>query len=78
MPRCACGVLRQSDYVSGHVIDIRPMNEFPSTCRISASLSDMFEVARTFLRRNPLQVLRVWEAKDISGFILQMKCASVN
>jgi len=78
MPRCACGLLRQSGYVSGHVIDIRPMNEFPSTCRILASLSDMFEVVGTFLRRNPLQVLRVWGVKDISGFILQMKCVSVN
>jgi hypothetical protein len=56
MPRCACGVLRQSDYVSGHVIDIRPMNEFPSTCGILTSLSDIFEVAGTLLRRNPLCV----------------------
>jgi len=78
MPHCACGGLRQSDYVSGHVIDIRAMNEFPSTCGILASLSDIFEVAGTFLRRNPLQVLRVWEVKDKSGFILQLKCVSVN
>jgi len=78
MPRCDCGVLRQSYDVLGHVIDIRPMNEFPSTCRILASLSDMFEVAGTLLRRNPLQVLRVWGMKDISGFILQMKSVSVN
>jgi hypothetical protein len=77
MPRCACRVLRQSDYVSGHVIDFRPMNEFPSTCGVLASLSDIFEVAGTFFRRNPLQVLRVWEGKDRSGFVVQTKCVSV-
>jgi len=35
-----------------------------------ASLSDIFEVAGTFLRMNPVQVLRVWEVKDKSVFIL--------